>query len=122
MKLRETLSSSAPFEIHPRTPIRLPTSLCKPSLRAYFDWNDSGNHDYTNRPILLDLFAGGGGAAMGYYLAGFQIVGIDNRPQPRYPFTFVEADALEYVAEHGHEFDAIHASPPCQGSKEEVSH
>ena len=51
---------------------------------------------------------------MGYYLAGFRIVGVDNRPMPRYPFTFVLADALEYVAEHGHDFDAIHASPPCQ--------
>ena len=53
---------------------------------------------------------------MGYHRAGFdEIVGVDNRPQPRYPFGFVQADALEYVAEHGHEFDAIHASPPCQG-------
>jgi len=64
---------------------------------------------------LLDLFCGAGGAAMGYYRAGFnEIVGVDNRPMPRYPFTFVLADALEYVREHGHEFDAIHASPPCQ--------
>lgn len=64
---------------------------------------------------LLDLFCGAGGAAMGYHRAGFtDIVGVDNRPMPRYPFTFVQADALEYVAEHGHEFDAIHASPPCQ--------
>lgn len=53
---------------------------------------------------------------MGYYRAGFnEIVGIDTQPQPRYPFTFVQADALEYLAAHGHEFDAIHASPPCQG-------
>jgi len=53
---------------------------------------------------------------MGYHRAGFdEIVGVDNRPQPRYPFDFVKADALEYVAEHGREFDAIHASPPCQG-------
>ena len=64
---------------------------------------------------LLDLFCGAGGAAMGYSRAGFdEIVGVDNRPMPRYPFTFVQADALEYVAEHGKEFDAIHASPPCQ--------
>ena len=51
---------------------------------------------------------------MGYYLAGFRVVGVDNRPQKNYPFEFIQADALEYVAEHGHEYDAIHASPPCQ--------
>ena len=64
---------------------------------------------------LLDLFCGAGGAAMGYHRAGFtDIVGIDVKPQPRYPFTFHTGDALEYVAEHGQEFDVIHASPPCQ--------
>ena len=64
---------------------------------------------------LLDLFCGAGGAAMGYHRAGFTgIVGVDNKPMPRYPFTFVEGDALEYLAQHGHEFDVIHASPPCQ--------
>lgn len=64
---------------------------------------------------LLDLFCGAGGAAVGYHRAGFtDIVGVDNRPMPRYPFTFVEGDALEYLAEHGAEFDVIHASPPCQ--------
>ena len=68
----------------------------------------------TVTPRLLDLFCGAGGAAVGYDLAGFHVTGIDNRPQPRYPFAFVQADALAYLAEHGHEFDAIHASPPCQ--------
>jgi DNA (cytosine-5)-methyltransferase 1 len=52
---------------------------------------------------------------MGYHRAGFEVVGVDIAPQPRYPFAFVLGDALEYVAAHGHEFDAIHASPPCQG-------
>ena len=65
---------------------------------------------------LLDLFCGAGGAAMGYSRADFdQIVGVDIKPQPRYPFEFVQADALEYLAEHGYDYDAIHASPPCQG-------
>jgi DNA (cytosine-5)-methyltransferase 1 len=64
---------------------------------------------------LLDLFCGAGGAAMGYYRAGFaHIVGVDHEPQPNYPFEFVQADALDYLNAHGHEFDLIHASPPCQ--------
>lgn len=64
---------------------------------------------------LLDLFCGAGGAAMGYHRAGFDdIVGVDHKHQRRYPFKFVQADALEYLEQHGHEFDVIHASPPCQ--------
>ena len=66
------------------------------------------------KPRLLDLFCGAGGAGMGYSRAGFEVVGVDLHPQKHYPFEFHQADALEYVAEHGREFDAIHASPPCQ--------
>jgi len=52
---------------------------------------------------------------MGYYKAGFtDIVGVDINPQPHYPFTFIQADAVNYAKAHGAEFDAIHASPPCQ--------
>lgn len=64
---------------------------------------------------LLDLFCCGGGAGWGYKLSGFYVVGVDNKPQPKYPMRFILGDALEYLFDHGHEFDAIHASPPCQG-------
>lgn len=67
------------------------------------------------KPRLLDLFCGAGGCSMGYHRAGFEVVGVDLKPMPRYPFEFHQGDALEFLAEHGHEFDAIHASPPCQG-------
>lgn len=68
---------------------------------------------------ILDLFCCQGGASAGYETAGFEVTGVDLSPQPRYearfPGRFVRADALEFVAARGHEFDAIHASPPCQG-------
>jgi DNA (cytosine-5)-methyltransferase 1 len=67
-----------------------------------------------SRPRLLDLFCCEGGAGTGYDRAGFEVVGVDIAAQPRYPFEFHQGDALEFVKEHGHEFDAIHASPPCQ--------
>lgn len=53
---------------------------------------------------------------MGYHRAGFEVVGVDIDPQPDYPFELHRADALEYLVDYGLEFDAIHASPPCQAS------
>src|SRR6516162_6673602 len=67
------------------------------------------------RPRLLDLFCGAGGAAMGYRRAGFDVVGVDKEAQPHYPFEFHQGDARLYLQMSWvHQFDAIHASPPCQ--------
>lgn len=67
-------------------------------------------------PKLLDLFCGGGGASMGYYEAGYEVTGVDLKAQPAYPFTFIQKDAMEVLAdlEFLNQFDVIHASPPCQ--------
>ena len=69
---------------------------------------------------VLDLFCGGGGASYGYSLVFPQaeITGVDIKPQKHYPFQFVQGDAIEYLEQHGHEYDFIHASPPCQGYSE----
>jgi hypothetical protein len=68
-------------------------------------------------PRLLDLFSCAGGASVGYDRAGFtEIVGVDNRPMPNYPYQFYQADAIRFVKDYGFQFDFIHASPPCQAS------
>lgn len=78
---------------------------------------------HRDAPWLLDLFCCAGGAGVGYWRAGFNVIGVDIAPQPHYPFTFVQADALQFLrdlmARRGggymlSDFAAVHASPPCQ--------
>ena len=80
-------------------------------------------------PLLLDFYCGEGGVGMGYHRAGFEVVGVDDQPMPRYPFPFILGDAIDILtrmlqgkkcqASDGcwygiDDFNAIHASPPCQ--------
>lgn len=83
----------------------------------------SGVSNGGSRPRLLDLFSGAGGAGVGYHRVGFDVVGVDIAEQIHYPFAFYQADALhalEWLIADGTlwglEFDAIHASPPCQAN------
>lgn len=73
-----------------------------------------------SKPWILDAYCGAGGASMGYHRAGFEVIGVDIRRQPNYPFHFVQADAIEFLSElisigpAAMQYVAIHASPPCQ--------
>lgn len=67
------------------------------------------------RPLLIDLFCKAGGAAKGYYRAGFDILGVDIDPQPNYPYPFERADVWGLPPRFFSAADAVHASPECQG-------
>lgn len=66
------------------------------------------------RPKILVTYCCQGGDSWGWHLAGFDVTGVDLSPQPRYPFTFTQGDAVEYIRSHGREYDAVVGSPPCQ--------
>lgn len=51
---------------------------------------------------------------MGLHRAGFDVTGVDKDPQPRFPFEFIQGDAIEFINRRGHEFDLISGGPPCQ--------
>ncbi|WP_442906815.1 SAM-dependent methyltransferase [Kitasatospora sp. NBC_01246] len=67
-----------------------------------------------NGLTVLDTYGCQGGAGMGYHLAGYRVLSLDNAPQPRNPLAFVQADAVSFITEYGHLFALLHASPPCQ--------
>lgn len=76
-------------------------------------------------PRLLDLFCGAGGAGVGYRRAGFAVFGVDIKRQPRNPCWPMRMDALEalqLVIDGTWQFDAIHASPPCQDYSRAMRH
>jgi 23S rRNA G2069 N7-methylase RlmK/C1962 C5-methylase RlmI len=73
----------------------------------------------TDRPRVLDLFCCAGGAGAGYHRAGYDVTGVDIVDRPRYPHTFVQGDAIEYlrrITRTGEieRYGIVHASPPCQ--------
>lgn len=66
------------------------------------------------RPRLLDAYCCAGGASVGFAKAGFEVEGVELHPRADYPFKQHQGDAIAFIRKHGHKYDAIAASPPCQ--------
>ena len=70
------------------------------------------------RPLLIDGFCRQGGASEGFHRAGFDVIGIDLEPQPRYPFEFHQGDVMDVLprllADLSRPVAAIAGGPPCQ--------
>lgn len=65
-------------------------------------------------PLLIDFFCGEGGAARGYHQAGWDVIGVDLHPQPRFPFAFIQASFDKIDPRLIAMADALHGSSPCQ--------
>src|SRR5882762_5270709 len=91
-----------------------------------------GRNSPMNKPVLLDLFCGAGGAARGYADAGFEVVGVDIAPQPRYPYEFHQANTFSVLVIllsggtwQGYrlrDIAAMHGSPLCQRFSKMLNH
>lgn len=76
----------------------------------------------SKKPKLLDLFCCEGGAGTGYSMAGFEITGVDIKYQKNNPHNLIVSDAIEYALKYSKQYDAIHASPPCQSYSKALKH
>jgi DNA (cytosine-5)-methyltransferase 1 len=69
----------------------------------------------TAQVMALDMYCCAGGATKGLQRAGFKVLGVDHKAQPRYCGDwFVEADCLSLTPAFVRQFDFAWASPPCQ--------